>query len=44
MAGSATFTFTDAANGTFAYSVDGITQSKPITRFVFALPATTCYF
>ena len=42
--GSATFAFTDAANGTFAYSVDGISQSKPITRLVFALPVTTCYF
>ena len=42
--GSATFTFTDAANGTFAYTVNAIAQSKPITRFVFASPATTCYF
>jgi len=42
--GSATFAFTDANNGVFTYSVNGVTQSKPITRFVFAKPATTCYF
>ena len=39
--GTATFTFSDANNGTFAYTVNGITQSKPITRFVFA-QAPTC--
>jgi hypothetical protein len=40
--GSATFAFTDANNGTFSYTVNGVTQSKPITRDVYALPATTC--
>jgi hypothetical protein len=33
--GSGTLTFTDADNGTFAYSVNGASQSKAITRLVF---------
>jgi hypothetical protein len=42
-AGRGTLTFTDAGRGTFAYTLDGITQSKAITRQVFAgLP--TCVF
>jgi hypothetical protein len=41
-AGNVTFTFSDAANGVMAYSVDGVTQSKPITRMVFATPTTVC--
>lgn len=40
--GTATFTFSDANNGTFAYTVNGISQSKPITRQVFATPTTVC--
>jgi hypothetical protein len=40
--GNATFAFTDADNGTFTYTVNGVTQSKPIVRDVFALPAPTC--
>ena len=40
--GTGTFTFSDANNGVFAYTVDGVTQSKPITRNVFATPATVC--
>jgi len=40
--GSATFTFTDGNNGTFAYTVNGVSQSKPITRQVFASPVPTC--
>ena len=40
--GSATFAFTDASNGTFTYTADGITQSKAITRFVYSSPTTTC--
>jgi hypothetical protein len=40
--GSATFTFTDADNGTFNYTVNGVTQTKPITRLVFSSPATVC--
>jgi hypothetical protein len=33
--GTATITFTDANNGTFAYSVNGVSGSKTITRVVF---------
>jgi hypothetical protein len=44
LVGSGTFTFSDATNGTFSYTVDGVTQSKPITRYIFATPTTTCSF
>jgi hypothetical protein len=40
--GTATFTFTDISNGTFAYSVNGIAQTKAITREVFATPTSVC--
>ena len=40
--GNATFTFTDASNGTFRYTVDGITQTKQIARLVVAAPVTVC--
>ena len=40
--GTGTFTFTDASNGTFSYTVSGVTQSKQITRYVFAASPTTC--
>ena len=40
--GSGTFTFSDASNGTFAYTVDGISQSKPIMREVYASPVSVC--
>lgn len=40
--GTATFTFSDASNGTFAYTVNGVSQTKAITRQVFANPATIC--
>lgn len=40
--GTATFTFSDAANGTFAYSVNGLSQTKPITRQVFSSPTSVC--
>ncbi|HLX23959.1 MAG TPA: hypothetical protein VKR38_11470 [Usitatibacter sp.] len=33
--GTATFTFSDPSNGTFAYSVNGVSQSKAITRQIF---------
>jgi hypothetical protein len=42
--GAATFTFADADNGTFAYTVNGIAQAKPITRQEFATPVPTCTF
>jgi hypothetical protein len=40
--GSATFEFTASNAGTFRYTVNGITQSKPITRYLFASPLATC--
>ena len=33
--GTATLSFTDANNGTFAYTVNGVSQAKAITREVF---------
>jgi hypothetical protein len=44
LVGSGTFTFTDNDNGMFTYTVDGVTQTKTITRYVFAFPTTTCTF
>ena len=41
--GSGTLTFTDASNGTFAFTVNGISRTKPITRQVFG-PQPTCRF
>jgi hypothetical protein len=35
--GTATFTFTDSNNGTFAYAVSGTSQSKPITKQAFSI-------
>jgi len=40
--GTATFTFTDGNNGTFAYTVNGVSQTKAITRQVFVAPGTVC--
>ncbi len=40
--GTATFTFTDGNTGTFAYTVNGVSQSKAITREVFQAPGTVC--
>jgi len=40
--GSASFTFTDGDDGTFAYTVNGETQQKAITRQVFVSPGTVC--
>ena len=40
--GNGTFTFTDASNGTFAYTVNGVTQAKAITREAFAAPTSIC--
>ena len=40
--GTATFTFADGNNGTFGYTVNGITQSKAITREIFGSPVPTC--
>ncbi len=41
--GNGTLTFADAANGTFAYTVNGVSQAKTITRQVFG-PLPTCRF
>ena len=41
--GTATFTFSDGANAVFAYTVNGIAQTKAITREVFATPRTVCH-
>ena len=41
-AGTAAFAFEDGSNATFTYTVDGVTQSKRITREVFAPPGTAC--
>lgn len=43
--GTFSLTFTDGEHGTFAYTLDNISQSKPITRFVFVgagTPVTVC--
>jgi YVTN family beta-propeller protein len=40
--GSVSIQFSDAANGTMTYTVDGITQTKPITRQVYSGPPTVC--
>ncbi len=42
VAGTATFTFADSGTGTFAYTIGGVSQSKPIVRQVFATPVPTC--
>ena len=40
--GSATFTFASADSGTFAYTVNGVSQSKAIERQVYSIPASIC--
>jgi hypothetical protein len=40
--GTATFTFSDGNNATFSYTVNGVSQAKPITREVFQNPGTVC--
>ena len=40
--GSATFTFTDGNTATFNYTVDGVMQTKTITRQVLQNPGTAC--
>lgn len=40
--GSLTFTFGDGNNATFAYTVNGVSQSKAITREVFGATPTVC--
>ena len=40
--GSATFTFSDGNNASFAYVVNGVSQTKPITREILREPGTVC--
>jgi hypothetical protein len=40
--GSVTLTFADGNSAAFAYTVNGISQTKPITRQVFRPPGTVC--
>ena len=40
--GNVTFTFIDGNTATFAYTVNGIAQTKAITRQVFRTPGTMC--
>ncbi len=40
--GTATFSFTDGDNGSFAYSIGGVTKTKAITREIFSSPVPTC--
>jgi len=42
--GTGTLAFADVDNGTFDYTVNGITQSKTITRQLFATPVPRCTF
>jgi len=41
--GTGTLTFSDTGNGSFSYTVNGIQQTKPITRQVFG-PLPSCAF
>jgi len=40
--GTASFTFSDGDDASFAYTVNGISQTKAITREVFQSPGTVC--
>ena len=40
--GSESVTFADGNNATFAYTMSGNPQSKPITRQVLVAPGTIC--
>lgn len=40
--GSVTFTFTGANSGTMAYTVNGVSQTKSIMRYIYATPSTVC--
>jgi hypothetical protein len=40
--GSATFTFIDGNTAMFSYVVDGVAQTKTITRQVLQNPGTVC--
>jgi hypothetical protein len=40
--GTATFSFADRDNGSFTYSIGGVTKTKAITREIFSSPVPTC--
>jgi hypothetical protein len=40
--GTATLTFANGNSATFAYTVNGISQAKQITREIFVAPGTLC--
>ncbi len=40
--GTLTLTFANGNSANFAYTVNGVTQSRPITRQVFRTPGTVC--
>jgi hypothetical protein len=40
--GNVTLTFQDGNTATFAYTVNGVSQTKTITRQVFRDPGTAC--
>jgi hypothetical protein len=40
--GTASVTFTDGANATLVYTLNGVSQTKALTRFVFRSPGTVC--
>jgi hypothetical protein len=42
--GTGTLTFSDVNNGSFSYTVNGVTQTKAITKSVFASPVPTCAY
>ncbi len=42
--GTGTITFTDDNTGTFSYTVKGVTETKPIIRFVYSATLTSCTF
>ena len=41
VAGTATFTFANGNEGTFEYTLNGVSQAKSLTRYLFAPPAGT---
>lgn len=40
--GTVDFTFTDGQSASMSYTLDGVTQTKAIKRFVFGSPQTVC--
>jgi hypothetical protein len=40
--GTGAVTFTDGNNGTFAYTLNGVSQTKALTRLIFAGSGTVC--